>query len=128
MRWVTGAALDLGCVAAFVGIGRASHAEPGTVTGLAATGWPFLAGTVIAWAATRAWRRPAAVVPTGTVVWLMTVAVGMALRVLSGQGTAVTFVVVAAAFLAATMLGWRAARTVAVRARGRVSVRAFDRS
>jgi hypothetical protein len=40
-------------------------------------------------------------------VWLSTVAVGMALRVVSGQGTAVAFVFVALGFLGATMLGWR---------------------
>ena len=108
MRWVTGAALDLCCVVVFVVIGRASHAEAYSATGLATTAWPFLAGSAIGWAATRAWRRPAALVPTGVGIWLSTVIAGMVLRVLSGPGTAVTFVIVALVFLGVTTLGWRA--------------------
>ena len=50
-------------------------------------------------AATRFWRRPTALVPTGLGVWLGTVAVGMILRVLAGQGTAFAFILVALAFL-----------------------------
>jgi hypothetical protein len=37
----------------------------------------------------------------------VTVVVGMILRVMSGQGTAVAFIVVALGFLGATMVGWR---------------------
>ena len=57
--------------------------------------------------ATRFWLRPTALVPTGLGVWLGTVAVGMALRVLAGQGTAFAFIVVALAFLGLFQLGWR---------------------
>jgi len=42
------------------------------------------------------------------VSWLGTVALGMVLRVVSGQGTAVTFIIVALVFLGLTQLGWRA--------------------
>src|SRR3954447_17360787 len=113
MRTVTAVVLDLCCVLAFVVIGRASHTEGETIAGLAKTAWPFLAGLLIGWAATRGWRRPAALVRTGLGVWVATVAVGMALRVVSGQGTAFTFVVVALVFLALVflglfLLGWRA--------------------
>jgi DUF3054 family protein len=108
MRVVTGTVLDVCCVAAFVAIGRASHDEAGSVAGFATTAWPFLAGIVAGWAAVRAWRRPAALVPTGLVVWPVTVAVGMAFRALSGQSVAVAFVVVTLVFLGVAMLGWRA--------------------
>jgi Protein of unknown function (DUF3054) len=107
MRAVTGAGLDLCCVAAFVVIGRASHAEGETLAGLARTSWPFLAGLAAGWLATRAWRRPGALVRSGVGVWLATVALGMVLRVVSGQGIAVAFVFVALAFLGLFMLGWR---------------------
>jgi hypothetical protein len=40
-------------------------------------------------------------------VWLATVAVGMTLRVLAGQGTAFAFILVALAFLGLFQLGWR---------------------
>lgn len=107
MRAVTGAGLDLCCVAAFVAIGRASHAEGETAAGLARTAWPFLAGLVIGWVVARAWRRPAGLVLPGVGVWLVTVALGMLLRAASGQGVVVAFVFVALAFLGLFMLGWR---------------------
>lgn len=100
---------DLCCVLAFVLIGRASHGEAASIAGLARTLWPFLAGLAAGLLATRAWRRPAAIVPTGIGVWLATVALGMLLRVVSDQGTTFVFTLVALAFLGLFMLGWRAA-------------------
>jgi peptidoglycan/LPS O-acetylase OafA/YrhL len=108
MRSVTAVALDLCCVMAFVVIGRAGHSQGETIAGIGKTAWPFLLGLLIGWAVTRAWRRPAALVSTGVGVWLVTVAAGMAWRAVSGQGTAVTFVLVALCFLGLVMLGWRA--------------------
>jgi membrane protein implicated in regulation of membrane protease activity len=46
----------------------------------------------------------------GVPVWLCTVAVGMLIRGLTGAGTAFSFVIVAAVFLGAMLLGWRAVR------------------
>jgi hypothetical protein len=101
--------IDVCVVLVFVAIGRASHAETGGLAGLARTAWPFLAGLAIGELATRSWRRPAAFTPTGVGVWLCTVAVGMMLRVVAGQGTAVAFIGVALAFLGLFLLGWRVA-------------------
>jgi FtsH-binding integral membrane protein len=109
MKWRTGAALDVCCVVVFVVIGRAGHDEAWSATGLATTAWPFLTGLAIGWALTRAWRRPAALIPSGVGIWLSAVIVGMVLRVLSGQGTAVAFIIVTLVFLGVTTLGWRAA-------------------
>jgi hypothetical protein len=108
MRAVTAAILDLCCVLAFVLIGRASHSEGETFAGAVKTAWPFLTGLLLGWVVTRGWRRPAAFVATGAGVWLATVAAGMALRAVSGQGVAATFVLVALVFLGLFMLGWRA--------------------
>jgi hypothetical protein len=99
--------LDIACVLIFVIIGRANHAKGESLAGIASTSWPFLAGLGAGWLASRAWRRPLAIRPVGLVVWLSTVAVGMVLRVISGQGTAVGFIAVALAFLALVLLGWR---------------------
>jgi Protein of unknown function (DUF3054) len=98
---------DCCCVLAFVVIGRASHAKGESLAGIASTAWPFLAGLACGWLAARGWRRPAALAPAGVGAWLGTVAVGMVLRVVSGQGTAVAFVLVALAFLGLFLLGWR---------------------
>ena len=91
----------------FVVIGRASHTKGESLAGIASTSWPFLCGLAVGWAASRAWRRPLALRPAGLAVWLCTVALGMILRVVSGQGTAVAFIVVALAFLGLFLLGWR---------------------
>jgi hypothetical protein len=99
--------LDVGCVLVFVIIGRASHTKGESLAGIASTAWPYLCGLAAGWAAARAWRRPLAISPTGLTVWLGTVALGMIVRVISGQGTAVAFIVVALAFLGLFLLGWR---------------------
>ena len=115
MRAAKAIAADVVCILVFCTIGRRSHAEGITVAGVAETAWPFLAGTALGWLLARGWRQPADVVPTGVVVWLSTVIVGMLLRKATSQGTAVSFVVVASLVTAILLLGWRLA--AAVRAR-----------
>lgn len=105
---VLAAGLDVCLVLAFVLIGRASHHDAGGFAGFARTAWPFLAGLACGELATRAWRRPGALLPAGVGVWLCTVAVGMALRAATGQGVAIAFVGVTLAFLGLFLLGWRA--------------------
>ena len=103
--------LDIGCVLVFVIIGRESHGEG--LAGIASTAWPFLAGLAGGWLATaglagqRAWRQPFRLWPAGVGAWLGAVVLGMAFRVVSGQGTAPAFVGVALAFLGLFLLGWR---------------------
>jgi hypothetical protein len=100
---------DVVGVLLFCLVGRRSHAEGLTVAGLAETAWPFLVGTAVGWLLSRAWRRPSAVVPTGVVVWLCTVAIGMLLRKATSAGVALSFVIVATAATAVVLLGWRVA-------------------
>jgi hypothetical protein len=108
VRAALGLLADVCCVLAFVLIGRANHHAGDTLAGVASTSWPFLAGLAAGEAATRGWRRPFALIPTGAGVWLATVAIGQALRVLAGQGTAVAFIIVSLLFLGLFLLGWRA--------------------
>lgn len=110
MRRASGAAFvaDLICVVVFCTIGRRSHAEGITVAGVAETAWPFLAGTVAGWLISRGWQRPTSLAPTGIVVWVSTVVVGMVLRKLTSAGVAVSFIVVASLLTALLLLGWRA--------------------
>ncbi|MFC3997156.1 DUF3054 domain-containing protein [Nocardiopsis sediminis] len=111
------ALLDLLCVLVFIVVGRASHVEGVTLAGVAATAWPFVAALAIGWAVVRAWRAPGRIVPSGLVIWPVTVAVGMALRVVAGEGTQVSFIIVTALFLGATLLGWRAIAALYLRLR-----------
>ncbi|SFR73308.1 Protein of unknown function [Agromyces sp. CF514] len=117
------AALDAALVVVFAVIGRSSHAEGLDLAGVWGTAWPFLVGAAVGWLVVRAWRAPFAVWPTGVVIWLSTVVVGMLLRLASGQGTAVAFIVVATVTLAVLLLGWRAIALLVVRARRRGGVR-----
>jgi Protein of unknown function (DUF3054) len=110
---------DVICVLIFVVIGRANHHAGESLAGVASTAWPFLAGLAVGELVTLSWRRPFALVPTGVGVWLATVAVGQALRVVAGQGTEPDFIAVSAAFLGLFLLGWRlaAARVPAAQSR-----------
>ncbi|HUC57884.1 MAG TPA: DUF3054 domain-containing protein [Streptosporangiaceae bacterium] len=116
MRGFLGLISDIAMVLAFVIIGRSSHHAAGGFPGLVSTAWPFLSGLAAGEIAVRAWRRPAALWPTGVVVWLSTVAVGMTLRVIAGQGTVPAFIGVALAFLGLFLLGWRACALILARA------------
>jgi hypothetical protein len=107
--------LDICCVLVFVVIGRASHTKGETLGGIASTSWPFLCGLAVGWVATRGWRSPLALRRCGLGAWLGAVAVGMVLRVVAGQGTAVAFIAVALAFLGLFLLGWRLLARLAVR-------------
>jgi hypothetical protein len=107
--------VDVACVLVFCAVGRRSHDEGLDVAGIATTAWPFLSGTAVGWLAARAWRHPTDVVPTGIVVWLCTVAVGMLLRKATSAGVAASFVVVASTVTALLLLGWRAALVLSAR-------------
>lgn len=109
MRRFLGITADVILVLAFVIIGRASHHDGGGLPGLISTAWPFLGGLAAGEIAGRGWRRPLALWPAGVSAWLGTVAVGMTLRVIAGQGTALAFIGVALAFLGLFLLGWRLA-------------------
>lgn len=112
--------VDALLVILFCAIGRRSHDEA-VLTGLLKTVWPFAIGLAIGWvvAAAVASRVSgekgaarfdgAAPWPVGVLVWLGTLCGGMLLRVISGQGTAFSFIIVAACVLALFLLGWRAA-------------------
>ncbi len=98
---------DIVCVIVFCALGRRSHAEGLTLAGIADTAWPFLSGTALGWLVSRGWRAPTALAPTGVIVWLTTVVVGMLLRKASSQGVATSFIIVASVVTALLLLGWR---------------------
>jgi hypothetical protein len=120
MRRLLWLVMDVIGVLAFCAAGRRSHDEGLNIAGVASTAWPFLTGTIVGWLASRAWRRPTALVPTGVVVWLCTVVIGMVLRKASSAGVAASFVVVAASVTALLLLGWRAVVGLTVRHRSGV--------
>ena len=108
-RWVLlSIVLDAVLVLVFTIIGRVSHGEDLSFGGVVKVAWPFLTGTLLGWLVTGAWKRPLALVRTGIPIWVLTVVVGMILRVVSAQGIQVSFVIVASVVLGVFLLGWRA--------------------
>jgi len=113
--------IDVILVAVFCTIGRLSHAEGvlSDVPGLLNTMWPFLVAVLAAHAVMLIRRTPAERMLPGTVIWAVTVVVGLSLRALSGQGTALAFMIVATLTLALLLIGWRAVVALARRMRRR---------
>lgn len=101
--------LDTFSVTLFIAIGRAEHGRDSALVGLIETAAPFLIALAAGWLLFRAWKRPADW-RVGIGICAVTVAVGMLLRaqVFDG-GTATSFVLVTAGFLALFLVGWRLA-------------------
>jgi hypothetical protein len=99
--------IDVFSVTLFVAIGRREHEQGSALAGLIETAAPFLIALALGWLVLRAWRRPTDWL-TGVGIWAITLTAGMLLRnLVFDAGTASSFVLVAAAFLALFLVGWR---------------------
>jgi lipopolysaccharide export LptBFGC system permease protein LptF len=106
-RTVASIVADVLFVFVFVVVGRAHHGHANSVHGVLTTLWPFLTGLLVGWlvllvAGAKSWS-----IGSGILLAIITVALGMALRVLDGQGTELAFIGVALAFLSLFFLSWR---------------------
>lgn len=99
---------DLLIAMVFVSIGLVQHGTALTTQNVFWVGWPFAVGVLLGHLAIRAWRAPFALWPQGVFVWAITIAAAMMLRTLVGEGTDLSFVLVAAGVTGVLMLGWRA--------------------
>jgi Protein of unknown function (DUF3054) len=99
---------DLVCVLALAFGGKNTHEAGDSSWVVLVIAWPFaLAGVLAHVALVWRGRQASRMWPEGVVVLAVTYVLGMLLRALSGRGLAPGFLVVAAIFLAVTMLGWR---------------------
>ena len=99
---------DLAVLVVFVLVGRRSHHEDAGLAGFFRVLWPFAVALGVAWLATGLWRAPLAWT-RAIAVWLVTVGVGMALRIaVQGRDFKIAFTIVTLLFVGAGMLGWRA--------------------
>ena len=100
--------LDAVLVVVFAAIGRRSHAEGLDLVGIARTAAPFLAGAGVGWVlATFTMSAEPRSLTFGAVTVAAAVVIGMTIRVLTGAGTAFSFIVVATISLSVLLLGWR---------------------
>ena len=98
MQILPAIAVDVICITVFAIVGRSSHQEATDLLGVAHTAWPFLAGCLVGTVLGRTWRHPFALT-SGVAVWLGTVVGGMTLRLLTGAGVQLSFVLSPAAYL-----------------------------
>ena len=99
---------DVAVLVVFVLVGRRSHHEDAGFTGFLRVWWPFAVALGGAWIVTALWRAPLAWM-RAVAAWLVTVALGMALRIaVQDREFKVAFTIVTLVFVGAGMLGWRA--------------------
>jgi peptidoglycan/LPS O-acetylase OafA/YrhL len=118
MRYLPAFLVDAVLVLIFAAIGRASHGE--NPVGFLLTAWPFLVallvGHLVAALLPGRPRRPWSLA-WGAVVWVVTVAGGILIRVAAGDTAEVPFIIVATIVLGVFLVGWRAIAAL-VRRRG----------
>lgn len=98
---------DFVVVLVFCAIGRASHQEEAAFAGFVTTAWPFVVALVVGHLIVLASRLRPEGFAAGGIVWAATLVIGMVLRAVSGQGTALPFVIVATITLAILFSIWR---------------------
>lgn len=99
---------DVAVLVVFVLVGRRSHHEDAGLAGFLRVWWPFAVGLGVAWIVSGLWRAALAW-PRAVVAWLVTVGLGMALRIaVQGRDLQVAFTIVTLLFVGAGLLGRRA--------------------
>jgi hypothetical protein len=114
---------DLGILVIFIVVGRRTHEQAETLSGTLSALAPFVLALGIGWLSARAWRNPTGIA-TGVWIWVVTLVLGMVVRSqVAGDGTATAFVIVAAGFTGAGLVGWRFVWTEIHRTRTRIAAR-----
>jgi hypothetical protein len=106
-NWPLWAVIDLALIILFAVLGRREHEHALDIGGIFETAVPFLAAYLVMTLISRPWMTIHRIWPTGLLVWLGTVAVGMALRIAMGSTAAIAFVIVTIIVLGVFLLGRR---------------------
>jgi hypothetical protein len=104
--------VDVAFVLLFATIGRISHTEGVTVGGVAGVAGPFLVALLVGWGVARRRSGWPVRLPGSGSVWLVTVLLGLLLRVVTGGGFAWSFGLVTLLTLGLFLIGWRCAAEV----------------
>jgi hypothetical protein len=100
-------AADVIAVVVFAAVGRISHAEAESLSGLLATAAPFLIGLVASWVTPVVRAHPVGF-RAGAVVLAGTAVLGLLLRAAFTWRLPLSFAVVTVVSLAVLLIGWRA--------------------
>ncbi|MEZ5086034.1 MAG: DUF3054 domain-containing protein [Tessaracoccus sp.] len=117
MNRVVPITFDLLAVLLFAMVGRSSHGRSLNLADTFVTFWPFAAALLVGWAVVALLGWDGSGVRETIIIWLVTVAGGMALRVAAGGTTSPTFVLVAAVTLGLFLSGRRLVAAVSRRRR-----------
>ena len=117
--WLANAA-DGAAILLFTAVGRASHAEGVTVTGVLEVAWPFLVGGALGTLGGRVWRNPTDWA-AGLSVWAGALFGGLLLRAWTGSAVPISFAGVTAVTLVVLLVGWRVTYVLVRSRRGRAS-------
>jgi hypothetical protein len=101
--------VDLAFVALFATVGRISHDEGVTPSGVLAVAWPFAVALLVGWLVARRRSGWPVRMPGSSTVWLVTAVLGLLLRVATGGGFAWSFGLVTLVTLGLFLVGWRCA-------------------
>lgn len=107
MNRIAPVAFDLLAVLVFAVVGRASHGHTLSLGGIAGTFWPFAVALLVGWGVVTLLGWEGTKPRETAIIWLVTLAGGMALRVLADGSTHISFIIVAGVFLALFFGGWR---------------------
>lgn len=100
--------IDAVLVVVFATFGRGAHSEGLGAAQVWGTAWPFLVALVVGWLLVLLLRRAPLAVPTGVLLWVVTLAGGMVIRGLTtGRVPHWSFLLVAGVTTAVFLIGWR---------------------
>lgn len=106
---MTAKLIDVLAVLIFVAIGRRSHEQANSISGLLQTAAPFLIALAVSWLVLALAKPSGTLVPALT-VWVITVFGGLLLRnLVFGEGTATSFMIVTTITLFVLIVGARLA-------------------
>ncbi|MFJ2316031.1 DUF3054 domain-containing protein [Glutamicibacter sp. NPDC087661] len=106
-KWPLWMAVDVVLIVLFALLGRREHEHGLSIGGILMTALPFLVAYVVVTLLSKPWTTINKLFPVGVLVWVVTVAAGLALRVAMDSTAALPFIIVATLVLGAFLMGRR---------------------
>ncbi len=118
-KWPLWMAVDVVLIVLFALLGRREHEHALSIGGILMTALPFLVAYVVVTLLSKPWTTINKLFPVGVLVWVVTVAAGLALRVGMDSTAALPFIIVATLVLGAFLMGRRLATSMVAKRLGK---------